>query len=281
MNAHYLRSMLRRQNLAASTVFLLSALVIFFGFAASGARPQNDGAATPARNEREFKVEIPEHLPIKVKLKSEKSFKDLENKRWLRELEVEVKNTGTKPIYYLQFSCSMPDIIISGGQLSFGMRYGRNELIYPETAVEPGDVPIMPGESATLKANEQNVKGYEYNRDVGKENDDPKRVVCHVVVIKFGDGTALWGPNGKLPPPKRSSSNAPKQKNGAEGCRSSLAVGTVDAPGGIFKVTNSWQPASLLRAYFLPPADAPAPALAAAPDLCGCQSVNGCNVGKL
>ncbi|HEX8557870.1 MAG TPA: hypothetical protein VF668_07220 [Pyrinomonadaceae bacterium] len=35
-----------------------------------------------------------------MKLKSEKSFKDLKNKRWLRELELEVKNTGSRPIHY-------------------------------------------------------------------------------------------------------------------------------------------------------------------------------------
>lgn len=210
MNAHNFRPMFSRRTLAALTGLFFLSFAALFGMAASGARRQDDSAAASAQEERKFETEIPEHLPIRVKLKNEKSFKDVENKRWLRELEVEVKNTGTEPIHYVLLSCGMPEIIINGGELSFSMRYGRGELIYPKTPVEPGDVPIIPGESATLKANEQNVKGYEYNRDMSKGYDDPKRIMCRVQVIKFGNGTSLWGPDGKLPPPKSKSSNVPK-----------------------------------------------------------------------
>lgn len=273
MNAHSLHQLLRRQNLVPYTAFILLSLVAVFGFVTSGAHPQT---ITPARNEREFKNSIPEHLPIKVKVKGEKSFKDLKNKHWLRELEVEVKNTGSKPIYYVQLLFGLPDVYVGGPLLSFSASYGRRELFFPETAVEPGDVPIMPGESATLKANEQNIKGYEYRRDVLGEYGDPKRVVCEVTAITFGDGTGLWGHDGKVSLPKRSSSNAPKQKNGAEGCRSSPALSAMNASDGLFKVSNSWKPASLLRAYFLPSVDPTPPALAAAPDDCGCHSVSGC-----
>jgi hypothetical protein len=214
MNAHRLHSILRRRNLVPLTAFFLLAVVAFFGFAASGARPQ-DGTVTSAQNEREFKVEIPEHLPIKVKLKSEKSFKDLKNKKWLRELEVEVKNTGSKPIFYVHLSLHLPDVHIGGHESGFSMSYGRKALIYPETVVEPGDVPIMPGESATLKAGAQTVKGYEYYRDELKEHGDPKRLVCWVQVIKFGDGTALWGPDGNLPPPEQGANRTFRSRKAA------------------------------------------------------------------
>jgi hypothetical protein len=278
MNAHHLRSLLGRRNLAAASVTLLSLAVMGFGFAAHTARAPRGGQDAPDASERAFAVEIPERLPIKVKLKSEKSFKNAENDNWMRELEVEVKNTGSKPIYYVQLSLHMPDVLIGGHPLAASMGYGRTALFYPETPVEPGDVPIMPGESVVLKVNGQNLKGHEYSRDVLKEVRNPKRVVCWVSVIKFGDGTGLWGPDGKLPPPKRNSSNVPKQKNGAEGCRSSPALSATYGPSGLFKVSDSWQPASLLRAYlFLPDewlASAPPPrwttaAARASPGVCG------------
>jgi hypothetical protein len=214
MNAHRLRTMPRR-NLVSLTALLLLSLVVVCGFAASGAHPRQEGMAASAQNEREFEVKIPEHLPIKVKLKSEKSFKDLENKKWLREFEVEVKNTGSKPIYYVALYLGLPDVYVGGPLLSIGMQYGRRDLFFPETPVEPGDVPIMPGESVTIRPGAQSIKGFEYHRDEMKEWNDPKRVECVVSAIRFGDGTGHWGPYGKPNPPKRISSNAPAQKNGA------------------------------------------------------------------
>src|SRR5689334_18813693 len=55
----------------------------------------------PQENERQLEDQIPKHIPIKIKIKKEKEagFKDLNNERWAREFELEVTNTGTKPIY--------------------------------------------------------------------------------------------------------------------------------------------------------------------------------------
>src|SRR5215510_753529 len=49
---------------------------------------------------------VPEHLPIRVKIRreKEKTFRDLNNENWARDLELEVKNIGDKPIYFLDFA---------------------------------------------------------------------------------------------------------------------------------------------------------------------------------
>ncbi|MBV9928099.1 MAG: hypothetical protein JOZ96_23980 [Acidobacteria bacterium] len=201
MNAHSLRTHSRYQHIVTAITMLCSAIVLVLGFAASGARPQQDDATASARDERKFKVDIPEHLPIKVKLKSEKSFKDAENKKWLRELEIEVRNTGSKPIYYVAFYLGLPDVNIGGPLLTIDMHYGRGALFFPETPVEPGDVPIMPGESVTIRPGAQGTKAFEYHRDELKDQTDSKRVECVVSAITFGDGTGLWGRNGTLDPP--------------------------------------------------------------------------------
>jgi hypothetical protein len=59
--------------------------------------------SSAAFQERIFENKIPAHIPIKIKIKKEKeeSFKDLKNEKWLREFELEVTNTGDKPIYFL------------------------------------------------------------------------------------------------------------------------------------------------------------------------------------
>jgi hypothetical protein len=58
-------------------------------------------AQDDAKDERKFENTIPAHVPVRVKLKNEQAFKNPKNKNWARELEIEVKNTGSKPIYFM------------------------------------------------------------------------------------------------------------------------------------------------------------------------------------
>ena len=197
MNPHSLPSILRRRTLVALAVFFLLSLVLVFGFAVSGARHQRGDAATSAPGERKFEDAIPGHVPVKVKLKSEKSFKDLKNKGWARELEVEVKNTGSKPIYYLYVVLVMPDVLVNGHPLSMRTTLGRKELGLPETPVGPDDVPVLlPGQSLTIKIPENKVRAYETSRDQAGR-PDPKTVEFEVQAVKFGDGTGFRGRAGK------------------------------------------------------------------------------------
>jgi hypothetical protein len=63
------------------------------------------------KEERQLEDATPKHVPIKVKIKKEKeeAFKDLKNEQWLKELELEVTNTGNKPIYFLVFVLTLPE----------------------------------------------------------------------------------------------------------------------------------------------------------------------------
>ena len=59
-------------------------------------------STSAAFQERTFENKIPAHIPIKIKIKREKEqkFKELNNEKWLREFELELTNTGDKPIYF-------------------------------------------------------------------------------------------------------------------------------------------------------------------------------------
>lgn len=199
MNAHNLHGAFRRYNLAPFLILLLSALVIVYGFAASGAQ-------APPQSEREFENAMPAHVPLKVKLKSEKSFKDLKNKGWARELELEVKNTGGKPIHYLYVILLMPDVLLEGGvPLSFRVSYGRSWLADANTPLRPDEPPIPPGESVTLKVEEKRWKAYEMMREE-KKRADPRRVRLELQILDYGDGTGFESTKGAplLYPPKKS-----------------------------------------------------------------------------
>src|SRR5215210_7647801 len=81
--------------------------------------------------ERELEDRIPKHLPIKVKIKKEKekAFKDLKNEKWLRDFELEITNTGDKPIYSLSLALDLPEVTAPDGLgIAFSVHYGRSQL---------------------------------------------------------------------------------------------------------------------------------------------------------
>ena len=52
---------------------------------------------------------VPQHLPLKIKIKN------LESEKWVHDLEVEVTNTSDKPIYFIEFFLVMPEIKSEAG----------------------------------------------------------------------------------------------------------------------------------------------------------------------
>jgi len=198
-------------------VALVTLLAAIFGIMSGAARSQETDSAGEGRR---FENTIPGHVPLKVKLKSEKSFKDLGNKGWARELELEVKNTGSKPIHYLYVILDMPDVLLEDGvSLSFRVSYGRSWIADSNTPLRPDEPPIPPGESLTLKIREKYWKAYEIMREEGKRAD-PKRVRLELQILDYGDGTGFESTQGAplLLPPKKSSLDKPPAKGsgGAE-----------------------------------------------------------------
>jgi hypothetical protein len=108
-----------------------------------------------SRNERVFENKIPKDVPIKIKIKQEKeaSFKGLKNEKWLNEFELELTNTGNKPIYFLYITM-VTDVKVDNSRLVFPLHYGRAGLGDIVTKAEPDDVPIKPGETYVLEMGE-------------------------------------------------------------------------------------------------------------------------------
>ena len=154
--------------------------------------------------ERIFENKIPAHIPIKIKVKKEKeeSFKDLKNEKWLSQFELEVTNTGDKPIYflYIMLGTNVKDRE-DGVELMFPLSYGRAELGSIVTKATSNDVPIKPGEAIYLSVGE--VSGWE-KAVREKRWHDSNKFTASVEVLSFGDGTGYFGTE-LYPPPKRAS----------------------------------------------------------------------------
>jgi len=179
--------------LAKSLAAALALSVVVFLIIASLQSP-----SSAALQERIFENNIPAHIPIKIKIKKEKeeSFKNLKNEKWLREFELELTNTGDKPIYFLYITMGT-DVKVDGGpEIVFPLAYGRAELGDIVTKATSDDVPIKPGETVTLTTKQATAW------EIGireKRWPDATKFKAEIQVLSFGDGTGYWG-NELYPP---------------------------------------------------------------------------------
>jgi hypothetical protein len=240
-----------------------------------------DSAAASAQEERELKSTMPDCLPIKVKVKNEKSFKDRKNKGWARELELEVKNTGDKPIYFLLMGIILPDVTIDGVPYGLQLHYGRIELFRFTTQIQSDDVPIRPGETVILRLPEEQVKGYEHCRD-NACGTDAKKVQLDFQLINFGDGTGLRGINGQFHQYRKKvpnvSSIMKQPKNDVISPRGEIAKSF----DGILKLLFFALPADISRVNFsslVSTSQLCSSALLSTTDGCSCQNNGNCYYG--
>ena len=156
-------------------------------------------SSSAAMQERILENKIREHVPIKFKIKKEKeeSFKDLKNGKWVRDFELEVTNTGDKPIYFLYLHL-ITDVKLGGTPLMFVLHYGRPELGDLVTKAQADDNPIMPKETYTLKLPLGQMSAWEKGVEKGTH---PNATKLQVVLfgLSFGDGTGYFG-NTLYPP---------------------------------------------------------------------------------
>jgi hypothetical protein len=163
-------------------------LVAFLGLCAVGI--VSSTAQSTQKEERELEDRIPKHLPIKVKVKN------LNSEKWARDVEVEVTNTGDKPIYHLSLSLFFVDVKMENGdQIGFPLRYGRPEMVDVNVRAIPEDVPIKPGEAYVFKATKGLALGWEKFKT--KHNKPhPKKVGLRFDALNFGDGTGFLTTGG-------------------------------------------------------------------------------------
>jgi hypothetical protein len=189
----------KTSSVAAKVVLLLSLACLASIFLINSTLT----SSTAQSEERVLEDTIPKHLPIKVKIKKEKekAFKDLKNEKWLRDFELEVTNTGDKPIYFLHLLIVMPEITIPNGtdKMGFSVGFGRRELGDIETKAEPGDPSIKPGETYVFKLSDTEVQEWErFWKRESKPN--AMRLILHFGLLSFGDGTGFVGTTGEAIP---------------------------------------------------------------------------------
>ena len=228
MNAQKFYAAFQSRSFLPQIITLLALLVIACGVISSTAQ-------SPAKEERKIETRIPAHLPIKVKFKYDEKLKDLKNENWLGDLEVEVTNTGTKPIYYLYIQLLLPDVVTDDQAVTktvgYTLEYGRGELVDFSEPVRSDDVPIKSGESAVLKVNTNLVPTWKQLRAKGRYLN-PGKIQFWFEELNYGDGTGFTTPAGlPVPTHRERSSDGSRPKEGSSGGASvSRARASVSPP---------------------------------------------------
>jgi hypothetical protein len=150
--------------------------------------------------ERLLQNNVKKEVPIKLKIKKnkEKSFKDLKNGKWVSEFELEVTNTGDKPIYFLYIMLTS-DVKQNGYPMVFPLQYGRRELGDIITRAKPEDVAIKPGETYVLTIHPGQIETWEKAVLEG-EQPDATTLSAELQMLSFGNGYGYFG-NEPYPPP--------------------------------------------------------------------------------
>jgi len=193
----------RTPNLAGKTIALVLVLfVIAVLLIGSHLTP----SIATLQEARVFENTIHKDVPIKVSIKKEKeeSFKNLENENWVREFELDVTNTGEKPIYYLDLILAT-DVRVGEQRLVFPIGYGRNELGDIISKARPDDVPIRPGETHVFKIHPGQMRSWD--KEV-RNHPQATRVRVELQELSFGDGTGYFG-NQPYPPANKRQSSLP------------------------------------------------------------------------
>ena len=144
-------------------------------------------------------------LPIEVI-----TIRNFHRAHWLRDLEIELKNISSKPVYEVYLNLFLPDDKNnSGASYGVSLQYGRLDLIHPSTLPSADDTPIWPGETALVRVHDQLSRGYE--RHLGSRNiqrASSYNVRMAILAINLGDGTGFV--NGGVPYPRSPEASKPR-----------------------------------------------------------------------
>ena len=178
-------------------IFLTLLMLATFTALASAQELETVPAETVAA-ERKINNKIPDTSPVKVT-----AIRNLQGDEWWKDFELEVKNTGDKPIYYFSFLFYFSEVFPPGasyGNIEISLQsYGRRELFDLKTLPTPEDIPLKPGESCVLKIPEE--YGWAMKRQYARKDVTPEslnKLGLMFRQLNYGDGTGL-GTTGALP----------------------------------------------------------------------------------
>ena len=138
-----------------------------------------------AVQERSLKIKPFKDMPVAVR-----QIKNLQSETWFSDLQIEVKNVSTKPIYFMAVYLIFPDERVAGnGKSGILLTYGNPKNGNINRYADPKDEHLEPGETHLFTVPAMYRKGLETKHK--KIPSLMKNLMLKFSMINFGDGTGF------------------------------------------------------------------------------------------
>lgn len=140
--------------------------------------------STAQSQDRKLKNKEFSGMPVRVR-----EIKNLQSETWPRDLEIEVENVSSKPIYFINAVLAFPDDSAPAGTSGILLQFGKRENLDIARLADPEDENLDPGNKVTLVVSDVYRNGL-----LNKQERAPgnlKRLEFWFDTISFGDGTGF------------------------------------------------------------------------------------------
>ena len=160
--------------ICASSIFLIKgALMLSTAQSSSG-------------EERKFKSKDFRDMPLRVR-----KVKGLQSETWPNDLEIEIENISSKPIYFINAVLEFPDDPAPNGVSGIMFKFGKLENMDIARLAQPEDEHVDPAKTVVLKVSQVYRKGLMVRQQKTPHNF--KELDFWFEIISFGDGTGYEG----------------------------------------------------------------------------------------
>jgi hypothetical protein len=182
-----------RQNVIGLVLVVFALWLMFVNTKRAGTAAQS--------SKRTIENKVPPQVPLEIVIKKEKleRIKEASNKTWYRDLEIQIKNTSKKPIYYFTLFAELPGVTDNGATIVFDITFGRKEFTEFSLKPLPDDKPLMHGETFTYSIPEESQIAWEaWQKRTGER--EVEKLEIQFNHLSFGDGTGFTS-RGAVPYP--------------------------------------------------------------------------------
>jgi len=141
-------------------------------------------AKVQEEDKRTLKIREFKDMPLKIQ-----AIRNVDSETWYKNLEIEVKNIGTKPIYGILAFLAFPDHKPGGRDIAMVLSFGELKYWDIDVLADPKDIHLDLGQTYVFTISAKDARILQKKQE--KAPHEFRKLDFHFTVINFGDGTGF------------------------------------------------------------------------------------------